>query len=326
MLLAAVAIILGLVFLVWGADRFVIGAAALARNLGVPPLLIGLTVVGFGTSAPEILVAVIAALQGNPGIAVGNAIGSNIANIALILGVTALVAPLTVESGMLRREYPLLMAVSLLAFLLLYDGSLDQIDGVLLLIGLMISLGLLIRLSQQQQGGADRLAVEIEADLPPSLSTAAASGWFLVGLVVLVTGSRSLVWGSVEVATALGVSDLVIGLTIVAVGTSLPELATSIISALKNEHELAIGNVVGSNMWNLLAVLSAPGLLAPGPISPEVMVRDLPIMLLLTLALFLMGRTARTRGIINRVEGSLLLSCFVTYQGWLVWQTHAASV
>ncbi len=325
MLLAAVAIVLGLALLVWGADRFVTGAAALAGNLGVPPLLIGLTVVGFGTSAPEILVAVIAALQGNPGLAIGNAIGSNIANIALILGVTALVAPLTVESGMLRREYPLLLIISVLVFFLLYDGSLGRIDGVLLLIGLVTSMGLLIWLSRQP-GGPDRLAAEIEAELPPSLSSAAASGWFLLGLVVLVAGSRSLVWGSVEVATALGVSDLVIGLTIVAVGTSLPELAASIVSALKNEHELAIGNVVGSNLWNLLAVLSAPGLLAPGLVPSEVLARDMPIMLLLTLALLIMGRSARTRGIINRVEGGLLLSCFIAYQGWLIWQAHATTV
>ena len=325
MLLAAVAIVSGLALLVWGADRFVTGAAALASNLGVPPLLIGLTVVGFGTSAPEILVAVIAALQGNPGLAIGNAIGSNIANIALILGVTALVAPLTVESGMLRREYPLLLIVSVLVFLLLYDGALGQIDGALLLTGLVASMGLLIWLSRQP-GDPDPLATEIEAELPPRLGSVAASGWFLLGLVVLVAGSRSVVWGSVEVATALGVSDLIVGLTIVAVGTSLPELAASIVRALKNEHELAIGNVVGSNLWNLLAVLSAPGLLAPGLVPSEVLIRDMPIMLLLTLALLLMGRSARTRGIINRVEGGLLLSCFLTYQGWLVWQAHTASV
>ncbi len=322
MLLPVASILLGLALLVWSADRFVVGAASLARNLGVPPLLVGLTVVGFGTSAPEILISTIAALQGNPGIGIGNAIGSNIANIALILGVTALVAPLTVKSDMLRREYPLLLAVSLLAFVLLLDGDLDRVDGTVLLFGLLVSMILLIRIGLQRRDH-DPLADELEAELPDNVTTRAAIGWFLVGLAVLVFSSRLLVWGSVEVAVAFGVSDLVIGLTIVAVGTSLPELAAAVMSALKNEHDLAIGNVVGSNIWNLLAVLGLPGLLAPGVIPPEAVNRDMLVMLVLTLALFLMGRTLKTKGVINRVEGALLLSTFVVYQAWLIWETQA---
>lgn len=322
MLLPVASILLGLALLVWSADRFVVGAASLARNLGVPPLLVGLTVVGFGTSAPEILISTIAALQGNPGIGIGNAIGSNIANIALILGVTALVAPLTVKSDMLRREYPLLLAVSLLAFALLLDGDLDRVDGTVLLFGLLVSMLLLIRIGLQRRDH-DPLADELEAELPDNVTTRAAIGWFLVGLAVLVFSSRLLVWGSVEVAVAFGVSDLVIGLTIVAVGTSLPELAAAVMSALKNEHDLAIGNVVGSNIWNLLAVLGLPGLLAPGVIPPEAVNRDMLVMLVLTLALFLMGRTLKTKGVINRVEGALLLSTFVVYQAWLIWETQA---
>jgi cation:H+ antiporter len=322
MLMPVASILLGLGLLVWGADRFVVGAASLARGLGVPPLLIGLTVVGFGTSAPEILVSTMAALQGNPGIGIGNAIGSNIANIALILGATALIAPLTVKSDMLRREYPLLLAVSVIAYLLLLDGDLDRLDGILLLGGLVVSMLLLIRIGLQRRDH-DPLAEEMEAELPTDVSLTAAIGWFLLGLAVLVVSSRMLVWGSVEIAEAFGVSDLVIGLTIVAVGTSLPELAAAIMSALKNEHDLAIGNVVGSNIWNLLAVLGLPGLLAPGAIPPEAVSRDMLVMLALTLALFVMGRTLKTRGVINRVEGALLLGTFVAYQAWLILDTHA---
>ena len=320
MLPAVTAIVFGLGLLVWGADRFVIGAAALARSLGVPPLLIGLTVVGFGTSAPEILVSTMAALQGNPGIAIGNAIGSNIANIALILGATALIMPLTVRSDMLRREYPLLLAVSVGTFLLLLDGDLDRTDGFILLAGLCGVMFLLVRIGLHRRDH-DPLAEEIEAEIPSSLPVATAIGWFLLGLAVLIISSRMLVWGAVDVAVALGVSDLVIGLTIVAVGTSLPELAASIMSALKNEPDLAIGNVVGSNIWNLLAVLGVPGLLAPGLVPPEVLGRDILVMLALTLALFVMGRSMQTHGTINRVEGTLLLTCFVAYQGWIVWQS-----
>lgn len=318
MLLAIASILAGLGLLVWSADRFVIGAAALARNLGVPPLLIGLTVVGFGTSAPEIVVSVMAALQGNPGIAVGNAVGSNIANIALILGTTALIAPLMVQSDILRREYPLLLGISVGAYLLLLDGDLDRFDGLVLLAGLVIAMWLLVQIGLHRRDN-DPLVAEIEDEIPSDMPTAAAVGWFLVGLLLLVISSRMLVYGAVEIATAFGVSDLVIGLTIVAVGTSLPELAASIASALKKEHDLAIGNVVGSNIWNLLAVLSAPGLLAPGIVSADVIQRDMLVMLALTLALFMMGRGDRQgHGVITRAEGSLLLASFIAYQGWIL--------
>ena len=323
MLIAAVSILLGLGLLVWGADRFVTGAAALARNLGVPPLLVGLTIVGFGTSAPEILVSAMAAVQGNVGLAIGNAIGANIANIALILGATALIAPLTVQSDMLRREYPLLLLVSVGTFLLLYDDELGRGDGIVLMVALIVTLLVLVRIGLRRRAH-DPLAEEIEAEIPTDLGNAAATLWFLVGLATLIVSSRMLVWGAVEIATMLGVSDLVIGLTIVAIGTSLPELAASIVSALKNEPDLAIGNVVGSNLWNLLAVLGVPGLLAPGPIPPEAVTRDMLVMLALTLALFVMGRGSRTHGIINRTEGGLLLICFVAYQGWLVFEAHSA--
>ncbi|MGD2119326.1 MAG: calcium/sodium antiporter [Chromatiales bacterium] len=313
-----IAIMTGFALLVWGADKFVNGAAAIAQNIGVSPLLIGLTIVGLGTSAPEILVAAMASLQGNPGLAIGNALGSNIANIALILGATVIVAPLTVHSHTLHREYPVLLLVTLVAAGLMLDQGLYTIDGIVLLAFLAAVLYWLIRLGRQRRVAYDPLVREIENELPEPMPTKAAVFWFAVGLIVLLGSSRLLVWGAVNIATAFGVSDLIIGLTIVAIGTSLPELAASIASALKNEHDIAIGNIIGSNIYNLLAVLSIPGLLAPGPFDTEVVLRDLPIMIGLTIALFFMGYsfkcdTAR----INRPEGFVMLAAFIAYQGWL---------
>ena len=316
MLLATGAIILGFVVLVWGADRFVMGAAALARNLGIAPLLIGLTIVGFGTSAPEILVSFMAAFGGNPSLAVGNAIGSNIANIGLILGSTALILPLLFKSFILRQEYPILLAVSVGAYALMADGQLSRLDGVIMLVALALTLFLLVRIGLAR-GASDPIVQEYEAEIPDNLSTLSAVLWFSVGLVLLLVSSRMLVWGAVEIATALGVSDLVIGLTIVAVGTSLPELAASIASAMKNEPDIAVGNVIGSNIYNLTAVLCVPGLVASPAIDTEVLLRDLPIMLGLTLLLFFMGRGRQGDGHINRLEGGVLLAGFLAYQGWI---------
>jgi cation:H+ antiporter len=278
------AIVAGFVLLIWGAERFINGAAAIARHLGVSPLLIGLTIVGLGTSAPEILVSFMAAWQGNAGMAIGNAIGSNIANIGLILGVTALVVPLSVKSRILRREYPIMLGVTLLAALLMLDGHLGIADGLILLSGL-----LLVRFARQDRADTDALANEFDQEITEGMSLTRSAGLFTIGLLALLLGSRALVWGAVNIATALGVSDLVIGLTIVAIGTSLPELAASIAGAMKNEADLAIGNVLGSNLYNLLAVLSLPGLIAPGAIDSDVVQRDLPIMLLLTGAIFFMS-------------------------------------
>lgn len=316
MLLVTGAIILGFVLLIWGADRFVMGAAALARNLGISPLLIGLTIVGFGTSAPEILVSAMAAYEGNPGLAVGNAVGSNIANIGLILGTSALVAPLVVQSDILRREIPLLLLVSFGAYLLLLDGDLDRSDGVLMLTGLAGALIAVVHIGRQR-AARDPLEKEFEEEIPSDLSTLAASLWFAGGLVLLLVASRMLVWGAVGVATAFGISDLVIGLTIVAIGTSLPELAASIASTLKGENDIAVGNVIGSNIYNMLAVLGIPGLLAPSTVDHMVLTRDLPIMLALTIALLILGWGQKGNGRISRLEGILLLSCFIIYQGWL---------
>ncbi len=316
MLLASGAILVGFVVLIWGADRFVIGAAALARNLGVSPLLIGLTVVGLGTSAPEILVSVMAALQGNPELAVGNAVGSNIANIGLILGVSALVAPLKVKSHVLWREYPLLAGVSLVVYLMLADGQLGQLDGLLMLVGLVGAMGWIVHLGRQR-AAVEPLEDEFAEEIPTDMGTGAALAWTFLGLLLLIASSRLLVWGAVEIATALGVSDLVIGLTIVAIGTSLPELAASVTATLKGEDDLAVGNVIGSNLFNMLAVLSVPGLIAPAAVSASVISRDMPLMLGLTAALFFMGRGDSGHGTINRLEGGLLLAVFLAYQTWL---------
>jgi cation:H+ antiporter len=301
--------------LVWGADRFVSGAAALANNLGVSSMMIGLTIVGFGTSAPEILVSAIASANGNSGLAIGNAIGSNIANIGLILGLTALIIPLSVHSGVLKREYPLLLAVSLISLALMWDGELDRVDGAILALLLVGILSWMFY--SAKTGAADPIAGEFEAEIPHDLPTRKAVIWLLLGLVALLASSRALVWGAANVATALGVSDVVIGLTIVAIGTSLPELAASIASALKGEHDIAIGNVIGSNLYNILAVLSLPGLIAPGPFPPEVLYRDQPTMIGLTVMLFLMGYGFGDQGRINRFEGLVLLCLFIGYQSLL---------
>ena len=269
------AVVVGLALLVWGSDRFVLGASATARNLGVSPLVIGLTIVGVGTSAPEMLVSATAALQGNPGVSIGNALGSNIANIGLVLGVTALVRSVLVRSRIFRLEFPAMFAVMALAWTLLGDGMLDGSDGLVLglafIILLLFMLGIALRARR-----SDPLQREFAREIPTDVSTGKALLWFVVGLVTLLLGSRAMVWGAVSIARSFDVSDLLIGLTVVAVGTSLPELATSITSVLKNEPDIAVGNVIGSNMFNLLPVLAIPGLIAPTAVPPEALQRDFP--------------------------------------------------
>jgi len=313
MLLPTLAVLAGFVTLTWGADRFVLGAAATARNLGVPTLVIGLTVVGFGTSAPEILVSATAAWQGNTSLAIGNALGSNITNIALVLGATAVIMPLRVHSNVLRREFPVLMAITFFSLVLLSDGHLGRLDGILLLAGLVVMLYWMVNLGLRARR-SDPIRSEYAAELPGSIPPKIALFWLLVGLLVLLAGSRLLVWGAIEIALLLGVSDLIVGLTIVAIGTSLPELAASVISALRHEHDIAIGNIIGSNMYNLLAVLGLPGLIHPDIFPPEVLMRDFPVMIVLTLGLLAAAYGFRGEGQINRYEGGALLTAFAGYQ------------
>ena len=318
MLMELLAVVAGFALLVWGAERFVAGAASTARLLGVSPLLIGLTIVGFGTSAPEILVSAVASLEGNPGLAIGNAIGSNITNIGLILGVSALIVPLQVHSRMVRRELPILIGLALLAWWLLRDGQLQRADGLVLMIGLAVLVSWIIYAGLTSRNGAEPMAAEYDAEIRTDLSMGQSLFWLAAGFGVLLASSQMLVWGAVGVAEFFGVSDLVIGLTIVALGTSLPELAASIASALKNEHDIAIGNVVGSNMFNLLAVLGLPGVLAPTAVGAEVLTRDIPLMVGLTVALLFMAYGFRGRGgRINRFEGTLLVAVYLGYQGLL---------
>jgi cation:H+ antiporter len=317
-----VALAVGRVVLVIAADKFVTGTASIARNFGISPLLIGLTIVGLGTSAPEILVSAIASWQGNTGLAIGNAIGSNIANIGLILGCTAVISPLTFRSELLKRELPILMAVSLICFFLSFDG-LGVVDGFLMLSMLVLFLLWLIRSAKKDQLTEplqDPLEQELVEELPETLPSNKAWKYFAFGLIGLLLSSRLLVWAAVNIAESFGVSDLVIGLTIVALGTSLPELAASITSVLKKEDDLAVGNIIGSNMYNLLAVYSLPGLIAPGAVAESVLTRDFPVMLGLTGLLFVLGYGFSKHGLINRWKGAGLLLAFCSYQ-WLVYQS-----
>lgn len=319
MIPALLAILAGFALLVWGADRFVTGAAAIAGNLGVSALIIGLTIVGLGTSAPEILVSTIAAWEGNPGLAIGNALGSNIANIGLILGLTALIAPIRIQSHMLKKELPVLFAITLIALALMWDGVLGRLDGVVLLAGLVLVIFWLVR--QGLKSRRDPLLSALDAEAPARIDMGPAVMWFLIGLTVLLVSSRMLVWGAVSIAHALGISDVVIGLTIVALGTSLPELAASIMSIVKGEHDLAIGNVIGSNMFNLLAVLGMPGIIRPGKFPAEVLSRDYPVMIGLTLLMSIMAYGLRGPGHINRYEGAILLIVYLGYMAMLCFES-----
>ena len=313
MLINYFAILAGFILLIWSADRFIIGAAATARNFDVPPLIIGLTIVGFGTSAPEMMVAGFAAYNGSPAMAIGNALGSNIANITLVLGIAALIMPLDVHSRIIKKELPILLLATLMALTLLRDRRLDQFDGFVLLSLLFLLMWWITRQGIRNQS-EDALTDEYIEELPDKMPTSHALFWLIAGLVLLTVSSKILVWGAVNVAIDLGISELIIGLTVIAIGTSLPELAASITGALKNEHDIAIGNVVGSNLFNTLGVLAIPGLIQPAALAEGVLERDLPIVFMLTILLFVMAYGFRAEGRINRIEGGLLLSAFIAYQ------------
>lgn len=315
-----IAVIAGFIILIWGADRFVDGAANIARNFGISPLIIGLTIVGFGTSAPEMLVSALASFDGSPALGIGNALGSNIANIGLVLGITILVTPLAVHSDTLNREFPLLALVMAVSLLLLWDQYLSHLDGIILFSGFILTLFGMAYLAVHSSK-TDPLEQEFEQEYAETtMTTRKAVGSFLIGLISLLIGSKALVWGATGIAHLLGVSDLIIGLTIVAIGTSLPELAASIVSALKNEHDIAIGNVLGSNTFNLLAVLAMPGLIMPSDIDPQLLIRDFSVMVLLLIMLYLYAKTG-TKGQIGRVAGSSMLIVYIAYNSFLAYQS-----
>ena len=318
MLLPLLAIVIGLVVLVWSADRFVDGAASAADHFGIPTLLIGVVIIGFGTSAPELVVSALASLEGNPGIALGNAYGSNITNIALMLGITSLVAPVAVDSQALRHTLPLLTVVSLFAAALLLDDFISRNDAIGLLLVFFLLMGWTIF-----QGMRNKNAEIIPKDLqdeflshPMPLKFALI--WLVIGLVLLIASSRLLVWGSVVVAQNLGVSDLIIGLTIIAIGTSLPELASSVVAARKGQHDMVVGNILGSNVFNTLAVVGIAGAVHPMAVAHEVLTRDVTVMLALTLSLFVLGYAKKGQsGLITRGKGLFLITVYVCYSLWI---------
>jgi cation:H+ antiporter len=318
MLAQIVILLIALIALVWSADKFVYGASSLARNLGISPMIIGLTIVAMGSSAPEMMVAATAALQGNPDTAIGNAIGSNITNIALVLGLTALLKPLTVSSQTIKREIPLILLVTALGYWLLSDNHFNFIEGVFLMLGFVtyITTLLVITLKKtQKKPSDDPLIIEAEQEVAAASSLKTSLLWLSLGIIILPLSAHFLVSASVFIAKAFGLSDLVIGLTIIAIGTSLPELAASIMSIIKKEDDLALGNIIGSNIFNILAVLPLAGLIAPGSIDPLAASRDAPYMLGVTIILLILC-FSRQQGAfrITRLKGLILLISFIAYQ------------
>lgn len=319
MVLSFVILILGFIALVWSADRFVFGAAALARNFGVPTLIVGLTIVAMGSSAPEMMVAAQAALADKTDTAVGNAIGSNIANILLVLGLTALLRPLSVGSGILRREMPLLVIVSLAAWYVISDNHFSFIEGISLLVGFAAFLIALIIITKRGGGDSDDPFVsEACEEVPNNIPTQKALFWLVVGMILLPVSADYLVGAAVDIAKYFGMSDLLIGLTIIAVGTSLPELAACIAGVLKKEDDLALGNIIGSNIFNILAVLSIAGIINPSVLDANIASRDIFVMLGATLLLILMSLSLTGKRRINRIEGGILVASFVGYIYYII--------
>jgi len=312
-------VIAGLALLIWGADRFVHGAAATARNLGVTPLLIGLTIVAVATSAPEILVSVDAAVRNKAGLAIGNAIGSNIANIGLVLGCVALIRPIELRSATLRREMSALLAVSLLTVSLFLDTRLSRVDGIVLLTGLVIVMIWLARLGVRS-APSDPIKQDYEAEIPADVSMPMAVLWLLLGLAMMLIGAHLLVDSAIAIAMFFGVSDVVIGILLVAVGTSLPELAVSLVSAMKGEFGLAIGNIVGSNIFNLLAVIGVAVTISPTALPPSVLSLHIFVMVAFTLVLFAMTYDYDGKSELSRIEGAALLVAFLAYDTYVVLQ------
>jgi cation:H+ antiporter len=319
MLGSSLEVVAGLVLLVLGADRFVHGAASTARNLGVAPLLIGLTVVALATSAPEILVSIVASLRGDPELAIGNAIGSNIVNIGLVLGGVALIRPIKLTSETLRSEMPALLAVTLLAVSLFLDAYLSRIDGIVLLIALVIVMIWLTRLGLRSAEN-DPITAEYDAEIPRDVSMKKAIFWLVVGLAILLVGAELMVKGAIDIARTLGVSEVVIGIVLVAFATSLPELAVSLVSAIKGEYGLAIGNVVGSNIFNLLAVIGVAAVIQPSVLPPTVLSLHVFVMTAFTLVMFAMTYEYGRAGRISRLEGAALLAAFIAYDTYVVVQ------
>ena len=320
MWLAVIAVLIGLAILVWSADIFIDGATALAIKLRMPSFLIGVIILGLGTSAPEMVVSLLAALEGSPELALGNAYGSNIINIALVLGATVLISPILIHKSIIRRDLPILVAITALAAWQLRDGLLSLNDGLVLLVTLVIVLGIQIVLSLRDgnSDNADEINDVVDADHnAPRLMRGLSS--LFIGLSMLVVSSQAIVWGAVELATFWGLSELIIGLTIVAVGTSLPELVASLSAARKGEHDMALGNIIGSNIFNTLAVVGLAALIAPITANPIILSRDVMVMGVITLLLVVLCLFAFIKKRpFGRTSGATLILFFVGYTLWLM--------
>ena len=319
MWLAVIAILIGLAILVWSADVFIDGATALAKKFSVPSFLIGVLILGIGTSAPEMVVSVLAALEGSPELALGNAYGSNIINIALVLGATVLISPIIIRKGIVKRDLPLLLLITVIAAWQLRDGILSQVDGLILLLLLIAVLGLQIVLSIREGYHEHEEDIDNADSDATEPSVARGLGSLLLGMLMLVLSSRAIVWGAVELATLWGLSELIIGLTIVAVGTSLPELVSSLSAARKGEHDMALGNIIGSNVFNTLAVVGLATVIAPIAADPVILSRDVMAMGLLTVLLVALCVFAfTTKRQFGRTSGATLVLFFVGYTAWLI--------
>jgi len=321
MLVAAALLTVGLILLVWSADKLVYGAAALARNFGISPLVIGMTILAMGSSAPEMMVSATAALEGKTDTAVGNVLGSNIANIALILGITALIKPMSISSGVIRRELPLMIAVTVIAGALLFDNYLGFHEGVLLFVLFAAFILMMLKISRNEKTQGDAFVEDQEAEIPVGVPNKNAIFWVVVGLILLPVAADLLVDNAVIIAKHFGMSDLVIGLTIIAIGTSLPELAASLAGVFKGEDDMAVGNIIGSNVFNILAVMGIPGILNPSVLNELAMGRDFWVMLGVSVLLVIMA-LGKSRSI-NRIEGGILLTVFIAYQGYLLYHLAA---
>ena len=315
MLMSIISLVLGFLLLIWSADAFTNNGAKIAKIFNISPLIIGLLIFGFGTSAPEMLVSGMAAYEGHPEMSLGNAFGSNIFNIALVLGITTIILPIKVKQNILKKEWVYLMISTLIAGWLLLDGYLSFMDGLTLLALLILFLSYVFRESKKGYHH------EFEEVQTKSSKQEKGKTWFLLlfSLVVLLTSARLIVWGGTKLAIEFGVTDLLIGLTVVALGTSLPELAVSISSAFKKQHEMVIGNIIGSNLFNTVGVLAIPGIIMPFEIPNEVMSRDYPFMLLLTVLLFITSYKFKKEGTINRFEGVIMIAALCVYLYLLFW-------
>ncbi|MCP9268082.1 calcium/sodium antiporter [Xenorhabdus sp. XENO-1] len=312
MFLTIALLITGLILLVYGSDRLVYGAAVFARSLKIPPYIVGLTIMGIGTSLPELMVSITAAQDGLPNMAIGNAIGSNITNLLLITGAASLIRPITVKSDILRRELPLMLLITAFVGYILADNYLSRLDGIVLLLTALFFIALMIKMTTvSQDDGLDSYTQERDAELPVEGNKGIALLWVVLGLIILPISTRMVIDNAAVVARIYGISELVIGLTILAVGTSLPELATSIAAAIKGENDMAMGNIIGSNVFNITLVLGIPGILSPSVISPQAFSRDFWVMMAASVlfTIFCLGRKHR----LNRLNGVLLLGCFIAY-------------